>query len=74
MGVRVTRLDWPARASEGRSSSAVNGRNAISMRWKHLFFVFLVIAGGLYCLHVYQQHGGVSGFKSGLGFTNGGAA
>lgn len=43
------------------------------MNYRHLFFLTLLIVGALYCLHVYQQHGGVSGFKNGLGFTNGGA-
>lgn len=37
------------------------------MRAKHYLVLALVIVGGLYAWHIYSQHGGVSGFKSGLG-------
>ena len=41
------------------------------MKLKHWVFLALVIVGGLYLLHNYQMHGGVSGVKSGLGFGGG---
>ena len=37
------------------------------MKFKHLVFVALLIIGGLYVWHIYSGHGGVSGFKQGLG-------
>lgn len=37
------------------------------MKLKHWIFLGFVAIGGLYLAHVYFQHGGVSGFRSGLG-------
>lgn len=37
------------------------------MHLKHWLILALIIVGGLYTLHIYRQHGGVAGFKSGLG-------
>lgn len=39
------------------------------MKTKHWIFLILVLIGGLYIFHVYQGHGGVGGFKSGLGLS-----
>jgi hypothetical protein len=37
------------------------------MKIKHLLGLALLAVGGLYVYHIYSQHGGVGGFKSGLG-------
>lgn len=37
------------------------------MKLKHWVFVALILVGGLYVWHTYSQHGGVSGFKQGIG-------
>lgn len=37
------------------------------MRLKHVLILALLAVGALYVWHIYSQHGGVSGFKSGLG-------
>jgi cbb3-type cytochrome oxidase subunit 3 len=37
------------------------------MALKHWFFIALVIIALLYIWHIYSSHGGVSGFKAGLG-------
>ena len=37
------------------------------MKLKHLFALALVVIGALFLWHLYASHGGVSGFKSGLG-------
>lgn len=37
------------------------------MRSKHYLILALIAIGALYVWHVYSQHGGMSGFKSGLG-------
>lgn len=34
---------------------------------KHYLALALIVVGGLYAYHIYSQHGGLSGFKSGLG-------
>jgi len=34
---------------------------------KHLIFLALVIVGALYVWHTYSMHGGVAGFKAGVG-------
>lgn len=34
---------------------------------KHYLILALIIVGGLYVFHIYTQHGGVGGFKTGLG-------
>jgi hypothetical protein len=39
------------------------------MKAKHWLGIALVLVGGLYVLHIWTQHGGVSGFKSGLSVT-----
>lgn len=42
------------------------------MKLKHWIFLALLLIGGLYMWHNYSQHGGVSGFKSGLGLSKSG--
>lgn len=37
------------------------------MRLKHWLFLAIFVIGALYVWHIYSQHGGVGGFKSGLG-------
>jgi len=37
------------------------------MKLRHYLILALIAVGGLYAWHIYSQHGGVSGFKSGLG-------
>lgn len=37
------------------------------MKVKHWLFLGFVVIGLLYVFHIYSSHGGVSGFKSGLG-------
>jgi hypothetical protein len=37
------------------------------VKLKHYLIIALIAVGGLYVWHIYSQHGGVSGFKSGLG-------
>lgn len=37
------------------------------MRLKHYLILALIIVGGLYVWHMYSTHGGVGGFKQGLG-------
>lgn len=37
------------------------------MRTKHYLILALVVVGSLYVWHVYSQHGGMGGFKTGLG-------
>lgn len=39
------------------------------MKLKHLVVIALIGIGALYFWHTYQMHGGVSGFKSGLGLS-----
>jgi len=37
------------------------------VKLKHYLIIALILVGGLYVFHILRQHGGVSGFKSGLG-------
>ena len=37
------------------------------MRLKHYLALALIAVGALYVYHMYSKHGGVAGFKSGLG-------
>lgn len=37
------------------------------MRLKHWLILALIAVGALYAFHIYSQHGGVAGFKTGLG-------
>lgn len=37
------------------------------MRLKHYLILALIIVGALYVWHIYSQHGGTAGFKTGLG-------
>ena len=37
------------------------------MKLKHWVFLAFVVIGGLFVWHVYSGHGGVSGFKQGIG-------
>lgn len=37
------------------------------MKLKHWVFVGLAITGGLFALHLMMSHGGVQGFKAGIG-------
>lgn len=39
------------------------------MKVKHWIFLLLVLVGGLFVFHIITSHGGVSGFKSGLGLN-----
>lgn len=34
---------------------------------KHYLILALIIVGGLYVYHIYSMHGGMGGFKTGLG-------
>lgn len=38
------------------------------MKVKHWIVLGVLLIGGLFILHNYQSHGGVTGIKSGLGF------
>jgi len=37
------------------------------VKLKHLVFLAIFIVGALYVWHTYSMHGGVAGFKSGIG-------
>lgn len=37
------------------------------MKLKHWVFLALFAVGALYVWHTYSQHGGVAGFKQGIG-------
>lgn len=37
------------------------------MKFRHIVIVGLVLVGALYFWHTYSQHGGLGGFKAGLG-------
>lgn len=37
------------------------------MKMKHWVFIGFVVIGGLYIFHTFTMHGGVGGFRSGLG-------
>jgi hypothetical protein len=39
------------------------------MKLKHWLFLGIAAVGALYFWHTYSQHGGVSGFKQGLGLS-----
>jgi hypothetical protein len=39
------------------------------MRFRHLVIIALIIIALLYIWHIYSSHGGVSGFKNGLGVS-----
>lgn len=39
------------------------------MKVKHWIILLLVLIGGIYVFHIVTQHGGVAGFKSGLGLS-----
>lgn len=38
------------------------------MKLKHWVGIAFVLVGALYVLHIVTHHGGLAGFKSGLGF------
>jgi hypothetical protein len=37
------------------------------MKMKHWVFLLFAILGALFVFHVYSQHGGIAGVKSGVG-------
>jgi len=39
------------------------------VKLKHWVFLTLIAVGGLYFWHTYRSHGGVAGFKSGIGIS-----
>jgi hypothetical protein len=39
------------------------------MKFRHWIIIALIIIALLYIWHIYSSHGGVSGFKNGLGVS-----